>query len=65
MSSEAGTAEAGEVADAESANVTKFANLRGKIHDNLIRAFVEDMKYEDMTPVQAATIEPGLQGKDL
>jgi hypothetical protein len=59
---------AGEAADTEAASSgtpTRFEQLRGKVDENIIRAFVVDMGYEDMTPVQSATILPGLEGKDL
>ena len=68
MSSEAGEAQADNQSPDEGVpvgNPTKFAHLQGTVHPNLIRAFIQDMGYENMTPVQSATIGPGLQGKDL
>ena len=46
--------------------VELFADL-GKlgVHQNLLQAITEDMRYERMTPVQAKTINPALKGTDM
>lgn len=46
--------------------ITRFADLEGLgVHPHLIRAIVDDMKYEDMTDVQSMSINPALKGKDM
>jgi ATP-dependent RNA helicase MSS116, mitochondrial len=46
--------------------LTKFADLRSLgVHDALVSAVVDGMKYEDMTEVQSLTVAPALSGKDL
>lgn len=54
---------------AETANpelITKFADLKKLgVHNNLVRSLTETLRYETMTPVQSATINAALQGKDM
>lgn len=46
--------------------ITRFADLSNVgVHPNLLRSIVEDMRYEDMTDVQAMSINPALSGKDM
>ncbi|KAK3943880.1 P-loop containing nucleoside triphosphate hydrolase protein [Diplogelasinospora grovesii] len=46
--------------------VTKFADLRSLgVHQRLVSAITQGMKYENMTPVQSMTINSGLSGKDI
>jgi ATP-dependent RNA helicase MSS116, mitochondrial len=48
------------------APVTKFADLASLGVDNaIVRSITEGMGYETMTDVQSATINAGLDGKDL
>ena len=65
MSSQSGTAEADADQSAPADKPTKFTELEGRVHPNIIKAFIDDMGYVNMTPVQAQTIGPGLAGKDL
>jgi hypothetical protein len=45
---------------------TRFESLADVgVHPNLLRAILGDMGYENMTPVQAKTIRPALQGSDM
>ncbi|KAH7160793.1 P-loop containing nucleoside triphosphate hydrolase protein [Dactylonectria macrodidyma] len=43
---------------------TKFSHLEG-VHPNLVEAITRGMGYDDMTPVQAKTINPALKGTDI
>lgn len=46
--------------------ITRFADLKSiGVHDNLLRAITDDMKYEEMTDVQSMSINPALKGKDM
>ncbi|KAK0643609.1 P-loop containing nucleoside triphosphate hydrolase protein [Cercophora newfieldiana] len=48
------------------APVTKFADLASLgVNEALVRSITQGMRYEDMTDVQSATINAGLDGKDL
>ncbi|KUI60730.1 ATP-dependent RNA helicase cyt-19, mitochondrial [Cytospora mali] len=50
----------------QSGPITRFADLAPiGVHDNILRAILEDMQYETMTDVQAMSINPALQGKDI
>ena len=35
------------------------------VHENLLRAIIGEMGYDTMTPVQAKTIRPSLNGSDM
>ncbi|UNI21726.1 RNA helicase [Purpureocillium takamizusanense] len=64
------TAEDSSVVDAAAAatpeEATQFAHLEQLgVHRNLLKAITDDMGYEDMTPVQAKTINPALKGTDI
>ncbi|KAL7627553.1 hypothetical protein AAE478_001746 [Parahypoxylon ruwenzoriense] len=51
---------------ASSGRVTRFADLsKLGVHENIVRAITQGMKYETMTEVQSLTIKPALQGVDL
>lgn len=44
----------------------KFADLEALgVNQSLLRAIIQDMKYDNMTPVQAKTINPALKGTDM
>lgn len=46
--------------------ITRFADLSDAgVHPNLLRSIVDDMQYENMTDVQAMSINPALSGKDM
>ncbi|POS81249.1 cytochrome-19 [Diaporthe helianthi] len=46
--------------------VTRFADLTTLgVHPNIIKSLVDDMRYETMTDVQAMSITPAMQGKDI
>jgi ATP-dependent RNA helicase MSS116, mitochondrial len=50
----------------QSALVTRFADLSSLgVHPNIIKSIVDDMGYESMTDVQAMSVNPALQGKDM
>lgn len=50
----------------QSGIVTRFAELAPLgVHDNVLKAILDDMRYETMTDVQAQSINPALQGKDM
>ncbi|KAG8167570.1 hypothetical protein KVR01_003259 [Diaporthe batatas] len=50
----------------QSGLVTRFADLESLgVHPNIIKAIVDDMRYESMTDVQSMSINPALQGKDI
>ncbi|KAK4237291.1 P-loop containing nucleoside triphosphate hydrolase protein [Achaetomium macrosporum] len=52
--------------DAAPGLITRFEDLsRLNVHEHLVRAITQDMKYETMTDVQAMTISPALLGKDV
>lgn len=51
-------------AEAEDADV-KFDSLKDSVHPNLLRAIISEMGYDTMTPVQAKTILPSLNGSDM
>lgn len=60
------SAEAGAQSQLSSDDITKFRDMASVgVHEKLIKAIVDGMKYEDMTQVQSMTIKPALQGKDL
>ncbi|KAI3397765.1 hypothetical protein diail_10418 [Diaporthe ilicicola] len=64
-SSAGATAEA-QHGSSQSGLITRFADLASTgVHDNILRAIVDDMRYETMTDVQAMSINPALQGKDI
>jgi ATP-dependent RNA helicase MSS116, mitochondrial len=42
-----------------------FESLEGLVHPNLLKAITEGMGYDTMTPVQAKTIRPSLNGTDM
>ncbi|KAH6895495.1 P-loop containing nucleoside triphosphate hydrolase protein [Thelonectria olida] len=42
----------------------KFTDLDG-IHPNILRAITHELNYDEMTPVQAKTIQPALKGTDI
>lgn len=45
---------------------SRFADLEQLgVHNNLLKAIVDGMGYEDMTPVQSKTINPALKGTDM
>ncbi|POR37533.1 ATP-dependent RNA helicase cyt-19, mitochondrial [Tolypocladium paradoxum] len=51
---------------APAGEVTQFGELAEfGVHENLLRAITKDMGYDDMTPVQAKTINPALKGTDI
>ncbi|KAK9774781.1 putative P-loop containing nucleoside triphosphate hydrolase protein [Seiridium cardinale] len=53
-------------ADAGPQLVTKFPHLSNLgVHEKLVSAITEGMKYEDMTDVQSLTINQALRGTDL
>lgn len=65
-SSEAAAEKVESPADAVSENVEAFAELEKLgVHRNLLDAIIKDMGYENMTPVQAKTINPALKGTDM
>lgn len=46
--------------------ITRFADLKSLgVHVNLVRSLTDTLGYDTMTPVQSATIEPALSGKDV
>ena len=46
--------------------ITRFADLKKVgVHQNVIDALTQRMRYENMTPVQSMTITPALAGKDM
>lgn len=50
----------------QSGAITRFADLAPiGVHENILRAILEDMRYETMTDVQSMSINPALQGKDM
>ena len=50
----------------QSGAITRFAVLASiGVHDNILRAILDDMRYETMTDVQSMSINPALQGKDM
>lgn len=52
--------------DKPSGLITRFADLSNVgVHQNLLRSIVDDMRYENMTDVQAMSINPALSGKDM
>ncbi|KAK0627209.1 ATP-dependent RNA helicase [Immersiella caudata] len=62
-SSEAAAPDAGATSHAP---ITKFADLGSLgVNDAIVRSITEGMRYENMTDVQSATINAGLDGKDL
>ncbi|KAK2613628.1 hypothetical protein N8I77_000528 [Diaporthe amygdali] len=64
-SSAAAAAEAPNASN-ESGLITRFADLSSLgVHPNILKAIVDDMRYESMTDVQAMSINPALQGKDI
>lgn len=64
-SSAAAAAEAPNASN-ESGLITRFADLSSLgVHPNILKAIVDDMRYESMTDVQAMSINPALQGKDM
>lgn len=53
-------------ATGEEAAVSKFADLSALgVDDTIVHAITKDMGYENMTDVQALTINPALEGKDM
>ena len=47
-------------------DITKFRDMSSLgVHEKIVDAIVNGMKYEDMTSVQSMTIKPALAGKDL
>ncbi|KFA71961.1 hypothetical protein S40288_06212 [Stachybotrys chartarum IBT 40288] len=47
-------------------DVVAFGDLQSRgVSPQLIRAITQDLKYENMTPVQAKTINPALKGTDI
>ncbi|KAF7553074.1 hypothetical protein G7046_g7199 [Stylonectria norvegica] len=47
-------------------DATRFADLEARgIHPNFLRAIIDDLGYDTMTPVQAKTINPALKGTDI
>lgn len=52
--------------DKTSGLITRFADLSNVgVHPNLLRSITDDMRYENMTDVQAMSINPALSGKDM
>lgn len=50
----------------QSGRVTRFADLEALgVHENILKAILDDMQYETMTDVQSMSINPALQGKDM
>ncbi|KAL8298513.1 hypothetical protein RB597_006697 [Gaeumannomyces tritici] len=46
--------------------ITQFADLsKVGVHENLVKAIVQDMGYQNMTEVQSVTLGPALEGKDM
>lgn len=43
----------------------KFEELKGRINSTILTTITTDMGFERMTPIQAGTIDPLLQGKDV
>ncbi|RSL63725.1 hypothetical protein CEP54_005017 [Fusarium duplospermum] len=59
------TAQASEpTSSAPAEEPTKFGELEN-VDQSLLRAIIQGMKYETMTPVQAKTIVPALKGTDI
>lgn len=61
------SAEAASPSGASSSGlITRFGDLSSiGVHENILRAITQDMGYVDMTDVQAMSINPALQGKDM
>ncbi|KAJ4390555.1 hypothetical protein N0V93_004151 [Gnomoniopsis smithogilvyi] len=60
------SAEASSQNEKTSGLITRFADLSNVgVHANLLRSIVNDMRYENMTDVQAMSINPALSGKDI
>ncbi|KAK3307041.1 P-loop containing nucleoside triphosphate hydrolase protein [Chaetomium strumarium] len=52
--------------DAAPGPISRFEDLsRLNVHEHIVRAITQDMKYETMTDVQTMTIRPALLGKDV
>ncbi|KAL1842881.1 hypothetical protein VTJ49DRAFT_3898 [Mycothermus thermophilus] len=52
--------------DASSEPITRFADLpKLGVSDSLVRSITQGMGYENMTPIQAMTINAALAGKDV
>ncbi|KAK7748551.1 hypothetical protein SLS53_000571 [Cytospora paraplurivora] len=52
--------------EGQAGRVTRFADLEALgVHENILKAILEDMQYETMTDVQSMSINPALQGKDI
>ena len=47
------------------ANMPSYETLRGKIDQRILDTILNDLKFERMTPIQAAAIEPLIQGQDV
>jgi ATP-dependent RNA helicase MSS116 len=47
------------------ADMPSYDTLRGKIDQRILDTILKDLKFERMTPIQAAAIEPLIQGKDV
>lgn len=46
--------------------ITRFADLASlNVHENILKAITDDMGYEEMTEVQAMSVNPALQGRDM
>lgn len=55
-----------EAAAASDKSASSFDDLsRLGVHPNLLKAITQDLKYNEMTPVQAKTINPALKGTDM
>ena len=61
--SEAPVAEGGATVEEPSDTFESLKELG--VHPNLLRAITNDMKYDTMTPVQAKTFRPSLNGSDM
>jgi ATP-dependent RNA helicase MSS116 len=69
MAGVAGTSDTGTVLEGSKedifADMPSYATLAGKIDVRILNTITNDLKFERMTPIQAAAIEPLLQGKDV
>lgn len=59
--------QAGDVEDGKDAVVTRFEDLelRGMVNRSIVRTLTNEMKMENMTEVQTATINEALKGTDM
>ncbi|QDS71384.1 hypothetical protein FKW77_002818 [Venturia effusa] len=65
IQSEPSEADKNDALTPATSNLPSFESLRGRIDATLVEAITQDMKFDRMTPVQAATIDRLLRGVDV